>query len=172
MPPRILNLGTGWMLLVSFTSRPYAPRGMSPSTYWIGRLVGPQSRSRRCWEKKKLPAFGPAIPSRPAHRQVCGRRFLQGWGTSRRPSVRYVRLVQRYCWGSTSGMLECGGRAAGFVFTDVSKECIVFIVKGWGAPRPSDMASHPKRPGSSTRHPCLCKNAKQDLGNHSLKTTN
>ena len=36
-----------------------------------------------------------------------------------------------------SGMLECGSRVAGFVFPDVSNECTVFIVTGWGVQDPA-----------------------------------
>jgi len=120
MPPRILNLGTGRMLLASL------------STCWIRRPVGPQSRSRRCWEKEDLSTFehetlqssGPQAKSAAAGscRAEVGRRDCQGgiWGF-------HKDTVE----DQESGMFECGSRVAGFAFPDVSNECIVFIVMSW-----------------------------------------
>jgi hypothetical protein len=52
----IINLGTGWRLVVSFTPRPFYPRGKSPRYPLDRRLGGPQNRSGRGGEKKKIPA--------------------------------------------------------------------------------------------------------------------
>jgi hypothetical protein len=38
--PRILNLGTIWRRVVSFTPRLLHPRGMNPGTHWIRSWVG------------------------------------------------------------------------------------------------------------------------------------
>jgi hypothetical protein len=50
--PRILNLGTLWRLVVSFTPRPLYPR--NPPRYPLNRkLGGPQSKFGRSGEEKK-----------------------------------------------------------------------------------------------------------------------
>jgi hypothetical protein len=41
--PRILNLGTRWRWVVSFTPRPLYPRERAPGTDWIGGWVGPRA---------------------------------------------------------------------------------------------------------------------------------
>jgi len=43
--PRILDLGTRWMWVVSFTPRPLYPKGKSPCYPLFRRLGGPHSRS-------------------------------------------------------------------------------------------------------------------------------
>jgi hypothetical protein len=50
--PRILNLGTTWRWLISFTPRPLYPQGKSPWYPLDRRLGGPQSRSGRGGEEK------------------------------------------------------------------------------------------------------------------------
>jgi hypothetical protein len=47
--PRILNLGTRWRYVVSFTPRP-----LYPHTHWIEGLSGPQSCSGGGGEEKNL----------------------------------------------------------------------------------------------------------------------
>jgi hypothetical protein len=37
--PRILNLGTAWRWVVSFTTRPPYLHGKNPGTHWIGGWV-------------------------------------------------------------------------------------------------------------------------------------
>jgi hypothetical protein len=51
--PRILNLGTRWRWVVSFTLRPLYPRSKSLRYPLDGRLDGPQSRSGRGGEGNK-----------------------------------------------------------------------------------------------------------------------
>jgi hypothetical protein len=41
--PRILDLGTRWKWVVSFTPRPLYTQGNSPGTHWIGGWVGPRA---------------------------------------------------------------------------------------------------------------------------------
>jgi hypothetical protein len=41
--PRILDLGTRWRWVVSFTPQPLYPQGKSPGTHWIGGWVGPRA---------------------------------------------------------------------------------------------------------------------------------
>jgi hypothetical protein len=48
----ILDLGTRWRWVVSFTRRPLYPRGKSPRYSLDRRLGGPQSRSERYGEEK------------------------------------------------------------------------------------------------------------------------
>jgi hypothetical protein len=38
--PRILDLGTRWRWVISFTSRSLYPQGKTPGTHWIGSWVG------------------------------------------------------------------------------------------------------------------------------------
>jgi hypothetical protein len=51
MAPRILDLGTRWRWVVSFTSRPLYTQGKSPWYAMDRRLGGPQSRSERGGEE-------------------------------------------------------------------------------------------------------------------------
>jgi len=50
--PLIINLGTRWRWVVSFTPRPLYPRGKSPWYPLDRRICGPQSRSGRDGEEK------------------------------------------------------------------------------------------------------------------------
>jgi hypothetical protein len=50
--PRILDLGTRWRWVVSFTPRPLYPQGKSPYNLLDRRLGGPLSRSGRDGEEK------------------------------------------------------------------------------------------------------------------------
>jgi hypothetical protein len=54
--PRILDLGTIWRWVVSFTPQPLYPQGKSPRCPLDRRLGGPQSRSRRGDEEKNSQA--------------------------------------------------------------------------------------------------------------------
>jgi hypothetical protein len=56
--PRILDLGTRWRWVVSFTPRPLYPRGNSPAYPLDRRLGGPQSRCGRGEEKNSQPLLG------------------------------------------------------------------------------------------------------------------
>jgi hypothetical protein len=62
--PRILDFGTRWKCVVSFTIRPFYPQGNSP-WYSLNRRLGrPQSRSGRSGEEKNsqlLPRLEPPI---------------------------------------------------------------------------------------------------------------
>jgi hypothetical protein len=62
--PLILDLGTRWRWVASFTPRPLYPQGKSPSYPLARRLGGPQSRSGRSDEEKSsqpLPGLEPPI---------------------------------------------------------------------------------------------------------------
>jgi len=63
--PRVLNFGTRWRWVVSFTLRPHYPR-RSPQYPSDRRLRRPQSRLRSGCEKNKslsLPGVAPRSPS-------------------------------------------------------------------------------------------------------------
>jgi hypothetical protein len=55
--PRILDLGSRWRWVVSFTPRPLYSQGKSPWYPLDRRLGGPQSRSGRGGEEKNLKCF-------------------------------------------------------------------------------------------------------------------
>jgi hypothetical protein len=62
--PRILDLGSRWRWVVSFTARPLYFQAKSPWYALDRRLDGPESRSGRGGEGKKsqpLPGFEPPI---------------------------------------------------------------------------------------------------------------
>jgi hypothetical protein len=62
--PRILNVGTRWSWVVSFTPRPLYPQGKIPWYPVDRRLGGPQNRSGRGGEEKNcqtLPGLEPPI---------------------------------------------------------------------------------------------------------------
>jgi hypothetical protein len=62
--PRILDLGTRWRWVVSFTPRLLYPRGKIPGYPLDRRLGGPQCRSGRGGEEKNsqpLPGLEPPI---------------------------------------------------------------------------------------------------------------
>jgi hypothetical protein len=60
--PRILDLGTRWRWVVSFTPRPLYPRERAPSTHWIGGWVGPRA-GLDAEVKRKIPS--PCLESKP-----------------------------------------------------------------------------------------------------------
>jgi hypothetical protein len=65
--PRILDFGSRWRWLVSFTPQPLYPQGKSPWYPLRRRLGGPQSRPGQCGEEKNsqpLPRLEP--PYHPA----------------------------------------------------------------------------------------------------------
>jgi hypothetical protein len=59
----ILDLGTRWRRVVSFTPRPLYPRGNRPRYPLYRRLGGPQSRSERHGEEKNLASAGNRTPA-------------------------------------------------------------------------------------------------------------
>jgi hypothetical protein len=66
--PRILDLGTRWRWVVSFTPRPLYPQGKSPLYPLDRRLGGPQSLSGRSGEEKNTqppPGIEPRSSDRP-----------------------------------------------------------------------------------------------------------
>jgi hypothetical protein len=61
--PRILDLGTSWRWVVSFTPRPIYLRGKSPRYPLDRRLSGPQNRSGERGEEKILDTTGTRTPT-------------------------------------------------------------------------------------------------------------
>jgi hypothetical protein len=59
----ILDLGTRWRWVVSFTYRPLYPRGNRPRYLLVRRLGGPQSWSKRCRELKNVTPSGNRTPA-------------------------------------------------------------------------------------------------------------
>jgi hypothetical protein len=63
MDPRILDLGTSWRWVDSFTPRPLYLQGKSPDTHWVGGWVGPRTGLDDVEEKIfYLSATGTATP--------------------------------------------------------------------------------------------------------------
>jgi len=65
--PRVLNLGTIWMWVVSFTRRPLIPRKRTPDTHWFGGWVGHRAgldaatmRRNPCPCRESSPGFQPS----------------------------------------------------------------------------------------------------------------
>jgi hypothetical protein len=52
--PRILDLGTKWKWMASFTPRPLHPQGNTPGTHWIGAWVDPRA-SLEAVVRRKIP---------------------------------------------------------------------------------------------------------------------
>jgi hypothetical protein len=52
--PTILNIGTGWEYVVSFTPRTLYPREMVPGVHCIGELVGQRAVLNILEERKTL----------------------------------------------------------------------------------------------------------------------
>jgi hypothetical protein len=75
----ILDLGTRWRRVVSFTPRPLYPRGKSRQYLLDRRLGGSQSRSGRCGEEKNLaPARNKTPAIQPVPRRYTERAMLIG----------------------------------------------------------------------------------------------
>jgi hypothetical protein len=60
---RIIDLGTSWRWVVSFTPQPLYPRGRNCRYPLDRRLGGPQNRSRRRGEEKNLVPTGTRAPT-------------------------------------------------------------------------------------------------------------
>jgi hypothetical protein len=71
--PRILDLGTRWRWVVSFTPQPLYPRGKSPWYPLDRRLGGPQSRSGRGGEEKNSHSRRESNPRTPIVQPVAQR---------------------------------------------------------------------------------------------------
>jgi hypothetical protein len=63
--PHILDLGTRWKWVVSFTSQPLYSRGKSCGIHWTGGLVGPRA-SLDAVEQRKTLHFRESNPGLPA----------------------------------------------------------------------------------------------------------
>jgi hypothetical protein len=108
--PRILDLGTRWRWVVSFTSRPLCSQGKSPWHPLDRRLGGPQNRSWRGGEEKNsqpLPGLQRPIIQPVAQRCTtevsqllnticCSLDFLKG-GPVLFYSLNFVGMYERNC---------------------------------------------------------------------------
>jgi hypothetical protein len=77
---RFLDLGTGWMWMVSCTPLPLYPRRKSPSTYWTGGWVDPRAGLDDMEKLKFLtpPRLEFTPLGRPARRQPLYRQRYRG----------------------------------------------------------------------------------------------
>jgi hypothetical protein len=124
--PHILDLGTRWRWVFSFTARPLYLQGKSPWYPWDRRLGGPQRRSGRGGEEKnsqpppgieakrtfvdcsanivtKLWARWPGFNSR----QGAGFLFFV---TASRPALRSTKRPIRWVFGAVSPGVKWSGR--------------------------------------------------------------
>jgi hypothetical protein len=90
--PRILDLGTRWRWVVSFTPRPLYLPGKNPLYPLDRRLGGPHSRSGRGGEEKNSqppPGIEPENPNRPARSPALYRLSYHG-------STKYIMAREIY----------------------------------------------------------------------------
>jgi hypothetical protein len=95
--PWVLDLGTRWRWVVSFTLRPLYPRKRAPRTHWIGGRVGPRA-GLDAVVKRKIP--GPCWDSN--HCQLVNkfstlygtRRFIALFRTSRHCILSWGRWIK------------------------------------------------------------------------------
>jgi hypothetical protein len=95
----ILDLGTRWKRVVSFTLPPLYPRGKRPPYPLHRRLGGPQSQSRHCGQGKNLapPGFEPvqpvAIPTEPPQLPIRCNVLPPSSGSKSKPSKKPEELA-------------------------------------------------------------------------------
>jgi hypothetical protein len=61
--PHILNLGTRWKKLVSFTNRSLYPGGTDPITHWVRGSVGPKTGVNLAGKRNITAPAGNQIPA-------------------------------------------------------------------------------------------------------------
>jgi hypothetical protein len=64
---RILNLGTRWRWLASFTPQALYPGERAPGTHWIGGWVGPRAGLNAVAKRNNTYHYRESKPGRPAH---------------------------------------------------------------------------------------------------------
>jgi hypothetical protein len=101
--PRILDLGTRWSWVVSFTPRPLCHQGQSPRRPLVTRLDGPQCRLDAV-AKRKIPS--PRLESNP--RSPIFQPIAQWYTTelSRLPDPHVSKLNVRYSFYSFKACLK------------------------------------------------------------------
>jgi hypothetical protein len=87
--PRILNLGTRWRWVVSFTPKPLYPQGKRPC-YPLDRRLGVPVWAR-WWREKFLSSSGPRIPDHPACSPA-----LYRWGIPAHGSIIFTIFSRKY----------------------------------------------------------------------------
>jgi hypothetical protein len=72
--PRILDIGTSWSWVVSFTPWPLYPRERAPDAHWIGGWLGPRTGLDDVESRKVLPL--PGLELRPLGRPASSQSFM------------------------------------------------------------------------------------------------
>jgi hypothetical protein len=98
MAPLILDLGTRWRWVVSFTPRPLYRQGKTPGTHWIGGWVGPRAVPDAV-VKRKIPSPSRESKPRTPIFQLVARRYTDWAISGRNYSLRY-RLQDGYPIGA------------------------------------------------------------------------
>jgi hypothetical protein len=73
---RILDLGTSWTWVVSFTPRPLYPQGESPCTHWIGGWVAPKQAWTLWRGEKSCPYRDPNSDAPPSSQSLYRLRYF------------------------------------------------------------------------------------------------
>jgi hypothetical protein len=97
--PRILDLGTRWRWVVSFTPRPLYPQGKRRNsvTHWLGGCVGPRSILDTVEKKIILTTRRETNPRTPIVQPVA--QHYTDWAITALPVRRssFIQLVSLYC---------------------------------------------------------------------------
>jgi hypothetical protein len=141
----ILDLGTRWRWVVSFTPRPLCFHEKSPWYPLDRRLGGPQSRPGRGGEEKNsqpLPGLGPPII------QIVSQYYTTELSRLLAKSVRYILFAFRLQWQTNPQQLQCNRSASPWLLLIHSRLCC--LAGSW-------------RSASSPLTPCLdvCKDGTQ-----------
>jgi hypothetical protein len=110
--PRILDLGTRWRWVVSFTPRPLYPRERAPGAHWIGGWVGPKA-VLDAEVKRKIPSPRRESKPRTPNVQTVAQRYTD-WAITALASGR-VEVFIGFWLGGPKGRDHCedlgvGGR--------------------------------------------------------------
>jgi hypothetical protein len=97
--PRILDLGTRWRWVVSFTPRPFYSQGKSRWYPLDRKLSGPQKRSGRCGEGKNSQ---PLLGIEPAINQPLAQRYTAE--LSRLPLIKQNALTEHQAMKAFGGV--------------------------------------------------------------------
>jgi hypothetical protein len=128
--PLILDLGTRWRWMVSFTPRPLYLQRKSPWYPLERRLGGPQSRSGRGGEEKNsqpLPGFEPPIIQPVVQRYTTElSRLHYRWYEIK----YYERVVSSVGFNEAEGFIRNAERHTGFVRRHLLVEWGQWIKKG------------------------------------------
>jgi hypothetical protein len=90
--PLILDLGTRWKWVVSFTPGRFAPRERAPGTHWIGGWVGPRAGLDAVVKRKFQAPAGTWTPDHSARSPA-----LYHWAIPAPPPKQYRPLLFARC---------------------------------------------------------------------------